>query len=126
VPGVRIAPGSAGLEVELSGEQPEHAFLLQQFVPLLGGSRYGFTVQSEVVDIAKAAGLTWELQCLPSQEVLTSAPVMDTSMKPTSMEFSTPGACELARLMLMYNRQLGSVRIAGTLLLQSAALDLLP
>ncbi|HET8550563.1 MAG TPA: hypothetical protein VFL57_21275 [Bryobacteraceae bacterium] len=120
--GVDLRPAPGGLRIELSGGQPEHAVLLEQIAPVLGGRAYRFTVQADIAQLAATAGLSWRIECAPSREALASAPLAAT----TSVPFSTLPTCTLARLMLEYNRQPGTVRIAGLLDLLAAKLELLP
>ncbi len=122
IAGVRIGPEAAGLRIELTGEQPEHALVLEQIVPVLARSKYRFAVRSESPELSAEAGLTWQIERALSHDILAATPVSKTS---TSFDFHTPAGCNLIHAMLMYDRKIGTVRIATTLDLRSARLELL-
>src|SRR5271165_1789978 len=61
--GVQTRAAPAGLRIELSGEQPEHALLLEQIVPVLAQSKYRFSVRSDAPELSTQAGITWQIRC---------------------------------------------------------------
>lgn len=124
--GVELRFGSTGLQLELSGDQPEHALLLEQIVPLLPERRYRLTMDGDAEAMPRTAGLAWKAQCVSSAAALAAVPLANSPASVTILEFVTPSGCNLARLMLTYDRQLGTVRVEGTLDLKRARLELLP
>ncbi|MGA2595864.1 MAG: hypothetical protein ABSH09_02515 [Bryobacteraceae bacterium] len=118
--GVQIRAASTGLRIELTGEQPEHALLLEQIVPVLARRKYRFSVRSGAPEASTQAGIAWQIQCAASPEIIASG-----FPASTTLNFTTPAGCTLIRASLVYNRQLGTVRIATTFDLLSAELELL-
>lgn len=125
VPGVQYRSAS-GLRIELSGDQPEHVLLLDQFAPVLPRRSYRFSVRFDAAQLSTTAGLAWQIQCVSSPEPIAIAQAGTSSAGITSLAFSTRPGRNLIRIMLVYRRQPGTVRIAGTIGLLSAQLELLP
>lgn len=118
--GVEVQAAPSGLRIELTGEQPERALLLEQIAPVLASRKYRFSVISGVPDLSTQAGIEWQIQCAATPDVIAYG-----SPSATTLYFTTPSGCGLIRASLVYNRQPGTVRIATTVDLLSAKLELL-
>lgn len=123
VPGVEFGRGVSGLQVEFSGSQSEGAVLLEQPVPVLAGRRYRFSSRHRSEDIRAGSGLEWRIACPGQPQALAAAPFGDAGAQ---VEWTTPAGCRLAWIRLAYQRQPGTVRIAGVLELNETRLELLP
>ncbi len=132
--GVSISPspGGKGLTIELTGQQPDHLPLMEQFVPLSPGLRYAIDFDHSFQGAAADSGLRWAVYALDSQP---GAPPLATSAVLTAADGDhaqvtfEAGHRNIARLVLEYRRALGTVRWHGTIgirrissrILQSAA-----
>jgi hypothetical protein len=108
------------VRISLSGEQRDHCVLLRQYVPLAPGSVYNLTWRIAAPD--GSSGLAWHLRPMPAKAMddLVSGDLLKSS--PALWQFRAP-ASEVAMLSLEYSRPLGSVRVAGTVMLDSVSLE---
>jgi hypothetical protein len=126
------APETAGVRVEqfadepsvrvtLSGDQPEHCVLLEQYVPVQPDSVYNMQWKADSQNIDPGNGLTWHLQPVASQAsiALASGDLLASRMWP----FRVPPAGRAFLLTLEYNREMGRVRPTGSFVLHSVALN---
>ena len=126
LPGVRARSAGRGLRIEFTGEQPEHAVILEQIAPVLPSRSYRFSVHSEAVDLPAASGLSWQAQCIAPGVPTNPAPKRMEMTGTTVLELPAKQDCHLARIALLYNREPGTVRIEGSLDLLTARLELFP
>lgn len=116
----------AGLWFEFSGKQPEHCEVLSQFVPLEPAKAYRLAVTYETEGLGGDTGLNWRVVYGSSgADLLRGAGHVIASERREKAEpyqFQTPADARLAKLVLAYDRVLGTVRIQGSISLRSAAL----
>ncbi len=120
VDGIRLDqfPSEGFLRLQFSGDEPERAVLLQQYLPLDAGRTYDFRWQIEprLTDIP--SGLTWHLRPV---ENLAEPGLLSGDLAQSGSEgwqFRVPGA-GLYLLTLEYARPLGHPRARGTFILKS-------
>jgi hypothetical protein len=114
--------------LEFSGSQPESCELISQFVPLLPGRRYQFTVRYRLLPSNSATGLQWSVVSVASGEPLMAVQMMPSSGEfvEQSFPFATPPQRGPMKILLSYARQRGSTRLEGKLWIQSVKLKLNP
>ena len=112
-----------GLRLTFSGSQPEHCEVLAQYVPVEPGRNYQLAIAYYTSAIAPASGLAWRVTAADSALDLAAPRDLSSDDETrTSLSFTAPPACRLVRLSLVYQRSLGTTRIAGFLVLRSADL----
>jgi hypothetical protein len=111
---------------EFSGKQPEHCELLSQFMPLEPAQQYRFIAAYETEGLEGDTGIAWRvLDVRSGADLLRGAGRMMASQRREKTEpykFQTPPDARLVKLVLAYDRVLGTVRITGALSLHSVAL----
>lgn len=122
--GLHASIGSAGLDVEFAGTQPEACSVVEQIVPLSAGL-HRLAYRYRTSGIEPATGLHWRILDMRSNaELARSADLSRESAGESSVTFRVPVDDTLVRLRLDYERALGTRRIAGRLALRSAELSL--
>lgn len=111
----------SGLRIEFSGRQAEAGTVLNQPLLLLPGARYRLTYRSDVSGLSSTEGLHWAV--VAAQQIRARSP-WGTGSSAGAFEFHAPR--EPASLVLLYARSPGTVRMRGSLILQSAELQCLP
>ena len=124
IDGVVIRPEFPGLRINLSGKQPEACELISQYVPLDSDRRYELSYQYETSGIAAASGLSWRVVDAKAGTDFTKNPkhLVREQMGWDSITFVTPSDVSGGRLILNYQRTLGTTRISGWLQLKQVAL----
>jgi tetratricopeptide (TPR) repeat protein len=117
-PGVRVT-SQQGLRIILNGHQEEHTDLLIQWIPLLPSSTYDFTIKAQTDDIPAGSGLRFKILDGASATVLAESEI---SLPLSILRFETPPHLSLGKLVLSYQRALGTSRLAGTVVLSSIAM----
>jgi hypothetical protein len=110
------------VRISLPGDQPDTCVLLRQYVPLAAGRVYSLAWRVSTQDPDKRRGLAWHVRPLPRNiggEDIASSDLFDS---PGVWQFRAP-ASDVAMLSLEYNRPKGYVRAAGTIALESVALE---
>ena len=97
--GVRCVVGDGQMRVEFSGRQPERCPIAWQYVPLEPGRLYRLRYEVRAGDPGANRGLRWEV------------PDASVQFEPGSALFSTRR--EVARVVLVYERPMGSPRLEG-------------
>jgi tetratricopeptide (TPR) repeat protein len=121
--GVHTAPGSAGLQVEFSGKEPEACLIAEQMLPLQSG-RHQFAYRYRTVDIFPDTGLQWKAVDANLGTVLGSSPdLSNASPRVESFEFQTSEALALVRIRLQYRRPIGTRRLSGLLVVTATNLE---
>jgi len=113
------------VRVSLSGNQPDHCVLLQQYVPLEPGGAYSLQWKGEGHSMDAQSGLAWHLRSVPGDGLGREIVSGDLGAAPPKWEFNAPGDSSVALLSLDYARPLGQVRASGNFELRSAGLTLL-
>ncbi len=122
-PASEDSPG--GLRLTFSGREPERCETLVQYVPVRENRKYELEFQYRTSGIAAGTGLAWRIAEVNGVKSLTES--RDLSAEDETQEqasFRTPGGCHLVRLSLVYQRSLGTTRIAGYIVLRSVKLEL--
>ena len=111
------------VDVGLSGDQPEHCALMQQYVAVEPGFLYRMRWKAEAQGIPAGSGLAWHLR--PANDESGGSGVLsgDLLNAPQTWEFVAPPDVSGFVLALEYNRPLGHVRPSGHLTLHSVSLN---
>jgi tetratricopeptide (TPR) repeat protein len=117
-----------GLWFEFSGKQPEHCELMSQWVPVKPAKPYRLAVSYETEGLEGDTGIDWRVvDVRTSKDLLAGAGRVLASERREKTEpytFRTPAEADLVKLVLAFDRALGTVRIKGSLSLGSVALGL--
>jgi tetratricopeptide (TPR) repeat protein len=125
--GINVRPTWPGLRISLSGKQPEACELLWQYVMLEKSRSYELSYLYETSGIASDSGLYWRvLDTKTGAEI--SSKSKNLSREKSGWEttsFLTPGQAGGGRLVLSYQRVLGTTRISGWVQLNAVLLKAL-
>ena len=120
----------SGLRFDFFGNQPEHCELLSQLVPVEPDKQYRLVAKYETEGLQGNTGIAWQMLDLNTNaDLLRGIGRVAASQRrqnAQTYEFETPSEKRLVRLVLAYDRALGTVRIEGSLSLDSVALDFRP
>jgi hypothetical protein len=107
VDGVQITSA----DVHLTGEQPENAVLMLEFIPLTPGASYRMRFEYGSPTATASSGLTWVVaDTFTDRVIAASGPLKLTGEDVTEeIEFNA-GENQAARLELRYTREPGTVR----------------
>ncbi len=123
--GIRLEqlPSEGLLRIQFSGDQPERATLLEQYLPLNGDRTYQFrwNIESRLAD--SPSGLTWHLRPVESPAGFDLLSGDLTQPESEGWRFRVPSGAGIYRLSLEYARPLGHVRARGTVTLKSVYSD---
>lgn len=114
-------PEESFIRITLSGDQPEHCILLQQYVPVQPDSVYNLQWKADSQNIEAGNGLAWHLQTIGGH-----APMARSSgdlLASNSWPFRVPPAGGAFLLTLEYNREIGRVRPTGSVTIHSVSLS---
>ncbi|MBI3680950.1 MAG: hypothetical protein HY235_11205 [Acidobacteria bacterium] len=100
------------IRIELSGRQEERVELIAQLLPVIPGTGYRLRYRYRTQGLAAHSGVRWLAGAVVS-EALGSEQRRDAS-------FEFRAAAPLVRLMLVYQREPGTVRPQGTIVLDGA------
>jgi tetratricopeptide (TPR) repeat protein len=124
--GLHSWPGASGLEAEFTGIQPEECTIAEQVMALKPGN-YAMTYAYRTSNIPPATGIQWEITDLKSNTILVDSQHLSSNeLTQSAMAFSVPQDASLLRLRLVYRRALGTPRISGILVVQSAEIQTHP
>jgi hypothetical protein len=122
--GVHSWTGSAGLETELTGAEPERCVLAEQAVTLDPGS-YRLTYSYRTMGIAPGTGMRWQLVDAASGALVAeSGDLSSDAVKEDGVAFVVAPGESLFHLRLSYERVVGTARIAGNLRVLSTRIQL--
>ncbi len=126
----RPAPGG-GLRAELSGRQPERTWLVRQSVPALrpGPVRLACSYEirgPETTAGGVSTGLRWRIWAAgsPARLLGESPPLISGSSGRTAVSVRVPADTNLLRVELIHERQPGTQRFRGRVLLRRVTLEL--
>ncbi len=105
-------PESDGLEVSLSGSQPETAQLLYQRVALPHGRAWGLVIESRTGGLASLNGLRWELCTRDATLATVAVPASDSWVQSRALIPAMTNDA-VVTLSLAYTRAPGTVRAQG-------------
>jgi hypothetical protein len=118
---------AGGLGIEFNGKEPEHMLLASQTLALLPSRRYHLTVRYRTQGIAPGAGL----RCRVIAYGADAKPLMDaldlsgSSHSGQPVTFETPPKPQPLTLTLSYDRELGTAKIEGFLIVEKVQIELL-
>lgn len=119
--GLHSWPGPAGLDVELSGDEPESCTIAEQIVALAPGN-YTLAYTYRTSGVAPGTGIEWQVLDDKTETVLAASPSLASdSTQNVEVPFTVPPGVSLVRLHLGYQRALGTTRVNGTLTIQSTS-----
>jgi len=124
-----VSPASeespSGLRLTFSGRQPERCEVLVQYVPVQENRKYKLSFLYRTSGIAAGTGLAWRItdgngaRSLGEERDLSAENEIQDELS-----FGAPDGCRLVRLSLLYQRSLGTTRIAGFIVLRSIGMEL--
>lgn len=117
------SPG--GLRLTFSGRQPERCEVLVQYVPVQENRKYKLSFLYRTSGIAAGTGLAWHIT--DGNGARNLGEERDLSAETATQDqisLGTPAGCRLVRLSLVYQRSLGTTRIAGFIVLRSIRMEL--
>jgi hypothetical protein len=121
--GLHSWPGSSGLETEFTGEEPENCIIAEQYLTLTPG-KYSLSYSYRTTGIAPGTGVHWQiLDAKTGNIVAESGALSSEAQTRTNWTFAVPDGLSLQRLRLAYQRELGTPRISGTLLVISTRIQ---
>ena len=114
----------SALGFEFSGEERDGFVLLTQTVPVQAQKDYALSVAYSTENMASGSGLTWQVRDARSDAVLggTGNLAAPQGGQATAC-FTAPAASSFVTLLLVYQRQPGTVRVTGKLALHSVRLN---
>jgi tetratricopeptide (TPR) repeat protein len=118
--GLHSWTGASGLETEFTGSQPEECTVAEQALSLAPGS-YTLAYVYHTSNIPQATGIRWQIIDTKSNTILAeSADLSSEAVAHSALTFNVPNGTSILRLRLGYRRALGTPRISGTLMVESA------
>ena len=116
------------VRVAFSGRQPEVCEILSRFIPLAPGKAYEFEFEYRTEGVALDTGLHWRLvDSVANKDLIRDSPRLSSQeWRRQRLDFTMPAKSDLGRLVLYYQRTLGTTRIEGTLWLRGVALRMVP
>ena len=114
-----------GLRITFSGSQPESCELLSQLVLLLPDRAYRFSFRYQTSMIPPNTGLRWRIvDAETGRELAKGSPSLSSEReKAEEVLFLSTAETRWARVILEYQRAMGTTRIEGFLLLRDASLS---
>jgi tetratricopeptide (TPR) repeat protein len=98
------------MNLSVSGKQPEQCDFVEQYVAVEPGAAYRFRFRARTA----LAGLHWGFRDARTSGEFSSGVVSRSpGWSEQTFAFSVPTGCELLRIMLVYRRPAGSVRVEG-------------
>jgi tetratricopeptide (TPR) repeat protein len=124
--GLHSWPGSSGLVTEFTGEEPETCTIAEEAISLPPGE-YKLESTYHTRDIAANTGIRWQIAESSSDTVFVNSPFLSSdTLAHVALSFSVKPGTQLLRLRLAYNRQLGTPRVTGTLVVPSIRIEAIP
>jgi len=116
------------LRVTFSGKQPENCEIVSQWLPVAPATSYRMRFRYQTSGIGPDAGLRWRVIDVARNAELAEEPVQLSSEAPKEevIRFAAAAKTRLARLVLAYQRVLGTTRPEGWVSLSNIRLDFVP
>jgi len=113
------------LWVTFDGRQPESCGLAEQVVALVPGRAYRLRFRYQTDGLATPSGVRWRvMDSTGRSEITSSSTDLSSELEtPGNMRFRAPKESRLARLVLVYRRVPGTVRIEGRVSVSDMALE---
>jgi tetratricopeptide (TPR) repeat protein len=111
------------LGFEFSGEEPDGFLVMREAVPVRAGNDYALIVDYATTGVTANSGLAWSVSDLPSGKELGHTANLSAEQGSKAVAcFSVPGGTNFVDLALRYQRQPGTVRVEGKLVLRDVRL----
>ncbi len=126
--GVHWSREGPGICMSFSGRQPETLEALAQVLPTLPSRSYRLETDYRTEGIPQNSGLRWRVADSASGNIISptgSALSASTDWTRTAVTFHAGPECSLTRLSLICARELGAIRIEGSLCLRNTTLLLM-
>jgi hypothetical protein len=124
-PGMHSWPGPSGLMTDFTGDEPENCPIAEETISLSQGK---YQLQSSFItqNIPPDSGIHWQI-LQPGSDTVVAKSSSLSGDKPgsVSMPFSVGPDQSLLHLQLVYERELGTQRIQGTLVVPSVRIQAL-
>jgi tetratricopeptide (TPR) repeat protein len=121
--GFNARTGSAGLEAEFTGRQPESCIVAEQSVVLSPG-KYSLHYSYRTSEIPPDTGLKWQIVDGESGKTLAESPDLSSDdLQNSTVTFLVPQDASLLHVRLAYGRALGTTRISGRLAVSSVQIQ---
>jgi len=121
--GLHSWPGASGLEAEFTGDEPENCVIAEQTIVLPPGS-YKLESSYRTRNIPPDTGIQWQVLEAKSDNVIAGSSFLSSdSPAHVVLPFVVKPDERLLRLHLAYNRNLGTSRISGTVLVTSVSIQ---
>ncbi len=120
--GLHSWPGSSGLETEFTGDEPESCEIAEQIISLPPGN-YRLESSYRTRNILPDTGIQWEIADSNSDKILaSSASLSSDTLTRVALPFTVQPGEPFLRLRLAYHRSLGTLRVSGTLVIESVGI----
>jgi tetratricopeptide (TPR) repeat protein len=121
--GLHSWPGPSGLMIEFTGDEPENCPIAEETISLSPG-KYRLDSSYSTESIPANSGIRWQITEPRSQTVVArSTSLSGHSPGSVSVLFSVNPGQELLLLQLVYQRELGTERVRGTLVIPSVTIQ---
>jgi hypothetical protein len=125
-PGLHSWPGPSGLMVEFTGDEPEDCSIAEEMISLSPGM-YRLDSSYRTENIPANSGIRWEIVEPGSETVVgRSQSLSGDSPGSVSTTFSVNPKQKFLLLQLVYQRELGTARVQGTLVIPSVRIQAVP
>ena len=122
VNGLRVEqfPDEPAVRITLTGDEPEHCILFQQYVTVETDAVYNLQWKADSENVEPGNGLAWHLEPIGTQGATPMA--SGDLLVSNSWPFRVPPAGHAFLLTLEYNRELGRVPPTGSIALHWVSL----
>jgi hypothetical protein len=125
-PGLHSWPGPSGLMTEFTGDEPENCPIAEQTISLTPG-KYRLESSYRTQNIPANSGIRWQItEPGPDTVVVGTSSLSGDLPGSVAAPFSVGAGQSLLHLQLVYQRELGTSRVQGTLVVPSVRIQALP
>jgi hypothetical protein len=118
---LNVSPNALGFE--FSGDEPDGFQLMDQTAPVLAGKDYALVIHYGTTGIAPGSGLAWSVTDDRSGAVLARTGSLSAEQGGEAYAcFAAPDGGAFVHVSLLYQRQPGTVRVEGKLVLKEVRL----
>ena len=115
-----------GVEILLSGGQPEYTQLFVQMLPIDPGKRYALIYEYATQQLPAETGIGWVVRDGRTEQPVATPPPLENAEDfwyETSFSFDAPADARLLRLELKYERVPGTARERGRMVMRRIRLE---
>lgn len=121
--GIHSWPGSFGLETEFSGNEPEDCTIAEQTI-LLSPGNYKLDSSYRTRNILPDTGIRWQILETRSDKILASSDSLSSdTLARVVLPFVVSPDEHMLRLRLAYQRNVGTPRVSGTVVITSVRIQ---